>query len=73
MKIFTIFIKIVYQLNSISMKKINLLLFTFLLVFSCSSDDDSDSSPSNPTNFYEAHVGVWITTFSENSQLLLNN
>ena len=54
------------------MKKINLLLITFLLIFACSSDDDSDSSPSNPTNFYEAHVGVWITTFSDNSQLLLD-
>lgn len=53
------------------MKNINLILLTFLLVFSCSSDDDNDSSP-NPANFYEAHVGVWVTTFSDNSQLLLD-
>ena len=46
----------------------HLILLTFLLVFSCSSDDNDSS----PANFYEAHVGVWKTTFSDNSQLLLD-
>ena len=43
-----------------------------LFVFACSSDSDNDSSPSNPTNFYEAHVGVWLTTVSDGSQALLD-
>ena len=34
------------------------------LVFACSSDDDNDNTnpPSEPTNFFEAHNGVWIAT-----------
>ena len=53
------------------MKKINIILLCLLLVFSCSSGDD-DSSQSNPTNFYEAHVGVWLTTFTDGSQTLID-
>ena len=52
------------------MRKLLFLLVFIPLLFTCS--DDNDSSPSNPTNFYEAHVGVWITTFSDNSQTLLD-
>ena len=52
------------------MKK--LILFILIPFFIACSDDDNDPSPSNPTNFYEAHVGVWLTTFSDGSQSLLD-
>ena len=55
------------------MKK--LLFFLFIpLVFACSDDDnDNNNTPSEPTNFFEAHNGVWIaTSFYEtiNNQLV---
>ncbi len=44
------------------MKK--LFLFVFLIIISCSKENSS--SESNPTNFNEAHVGAWKTTFTAN-------
>ena len=51
------------------MKKLT-YLFLALIIVACSSDDDN--SPQIPQNFYEAHNGVWITTFSDNSQTLID-
>ena len=51
------------------MKKLT-YLFLALIIVACSDDDDN--SPQIPQNFYEAHNGVWITTFSDNSQTLID-
>lgn len=40
-------------------------------MFTCSSDDNNDSLP-EPTNFFEAHSGVWVTTYEDGSQNLLD-
>jgi len=49
------------------------LLPLLVLPLSCSDDDDDDSQViSIPTNFFEAHNGVWITSFSDGSQNLLD-
>ena len=53
------------------MKKLILLLF-IPLVFACSSDDDNNDAPSEPTNFFEAHNGVWITTYDDGTENLLD-
>ena len=54
------------------MKKIILLLLFIPLVFTCSDDDnDNNNTPSEPTNFFEAHNGVWITTDDDGTQNLL--
>ena len=57
-----------------SLSKYILILLIVPFVFSsCDKDDDSDSqSPSEPTNFYEAHNGVWVTTFTDGSQTLID-
>ena len=46
-----------------NLKKLLLLLLLIPISFSCDKDDE-DSSPvvSEPTNFYEAHNGVWVVT-----------
>ena len=54
------------------MKKILFLLVFIPLVFACSSDDDNNDAPSEPTNFYEAHNGVWITTYDDGTENLLD-
>lgn len=48
-----------------------LLLPLFVLPLSCSDDDDSQEIVT-PTNFYAAHNGVWVTSFSDGSQNLLD-
>ena len=48
-----------------------LLLPLLFLPFSCSDDDDSTEIVT-PTNFYAAHNGVWVTSFSDGSQNLLD-
>lgn len=53
------------------MKKLLYLLLFIPLVFTCSSDDNNDSSP-EPTNFFEAHNGVWVNTYEDGSQNLLD-
>jgi len=57
------------------MKNFSKYILIFLIVpfvfSSCSKDDDNDSPP-EPTNFYEAHNGVWVTSFSDGSQTLLD-
>ena len=54
------------------MKKLILLLF-IPLVFTCSDDDnDNNNTPSEPANFYEAHNGVWITTYDDGTENLLD-
>ena len=48
------------------------LLFALLFipfVFAC-SDNDGDYTPSEPTNFFEAHNGVWVTTYDDGTQNL---
>tara|TARA_R110000823_G_C15948814_1_gene501346 strand:- start:5143 stop:5745 length:603 start_codon:yes stop_codon:yes gene_type:complete len=55
------------------MKNLNFLLLATLfipLTFSCSDDDDDSQDISVPTNFFEAHNGVWVTSFSDGSQSL---
>ena len=52
------------------MKKL-LYLFLTIALIACSKDDENQSPP-EPTNFFEAHNGVWITTFSDSSQTLLD-
>lgn len=57
------------------MKKLLYIFLGLSLIFACSSDDDNDNTnpPSEPTNFFEAHNGVWIaTSFYEtiNNQLV---
>jgi hypothetical protein len=47
------------------------LLPLFVLPLSCSDDDDSQEIVT-PTNFYAAHNGVWVTSFSDGSQNLLD-
>ena len=55
------------------MKKLLYLLLFIPLVFACSDDDnDNNNTPSEPTNFYEAHNGVWITTYDDGTQNLLD-
>jgi|ETNmetMinimDraft_21_1059911.scaffolds.fasta_scaffold104529_2 hypothetical protein len=56
------------------MKKLLYLLLFIPLVFACSSDDDNNNNntSSEPTNFYEAHNGVWVTTYEDGSQNLLD-
>ena len=55
------------------MKKIILLLLFIPLVFACSDDDnDNNNTPSEPANFYEAHNGVWITTYDDGTENLLD-
>ena len=55
------------------MKKLILLLLFIPLVFACSDDDnDNNNTPSEPTNFYEAHNGVWITTYDDGTENLLD-
>ena len=54
------------------MKKLILLLF-IPLAFACSDDDnDNNNTPSEPTNFFEAHNGVWVTTYDDGTQNLLD-
>jgi len=54
------------------MKKL-IYLFLTVLIVACSSDDsNSNEPPQIPQNFYEAHNGAWITTFSDLSQTLLD-
>ena len=54
------------------MKKI-IYLFLTVLIIACSSDDgNSIETPQVPQNFYEAHNGAWITTFSSGSQTLMD-
>lgn len=54
------------------MKKL-LYLFLTVLIVACSSDDgNSIETPQVPQNFYEAHNGAWITTFSSGSQTLMD-
>ena len=53
------------------MKKLLYLLLFIPLVFAC-SDDGNNDGPSGPTNFFEAHNGVWTTTFSDGSQTLFD-
>lgn len=48
-----------------------LLLPLFVLPLSCSDDDDSQEIVT-PINFYAAHNGVWVTSFSDGSQNLLD-
>ena len=52
------------------MKKLILLLF-IPLVFACSSDDNNET-PLEPSNFFEAHNGVWVTTYEDGSQNLFD-
>jgi hypothetical protein len=52
------------------MKKI-FYLFLALTVIACSKDEENQTPP-EPTNFFEAHNGVWITTFSDTSQTLFD-
>ena len=47
------------------------LLPLLVLPLSCSDDDDSQEIVT-PTNFYAAHNGVWVTSFSDGSQNLLD-
>ena len=55
------------------MKKLLFLLVFIPLVFACSDDDnDNNNTPSEPTNFYEAHNGVWITTYDDGTENLLD-
>ena len=54
------------------MKKL-IYLFLTVLIVACSSDDgNSNETPQVPQNFYEAHNGAWITTFSSGSQTLMD-
>ena len=54
------------------MKKI-IYLFLTVLIIACSSDGgNSVETPQVPQNFYEAHNGAWITTFSDASQTLFD-
>ena len=55
------------------MKKLLVLLLFIPLVFACSDDDnDNNNTPSEPANFYEAHNGVWITTYDDGTENLLD-
>ena len=54
------------------MKKLLYLLLFIPFVFTCSSDDDNNNTPSEPANFFEAHNGVWITTYDDGTQNLLD-
>jgi hypothetical protein len=55
------------------MKKLLYLLLFIPLVFACSDDDnDNNNTPSEPANFFEAHNGVWITTYDDGTQNLLD-
>ena len=54
------------------MKKL-IYLFLTVLIVACSSDDgNSNETPQVPQNFYDAHNGAWITTFSSGSQTLMD-
>lgn len=54
------------------MKKL-IYLFLTVLIVACSSDDgNSNETTQVPQNFYEAHNGAWITTFSSGSQTLMD-
>jgi hypothetical protein len=48
-----------------------LCLFLAITIISCSKDEENQTPP-EPTNFFEAHNGVWITTFTDESQTLLD-
>jgi len=57
------------------MKNFSKYILIFLIVpfvFSSCSDDDDNDGPSEPTNFFEAHVGVWKTTVNGTIDLLLD-
>ena len=57
-----------------NLKKLLLFLLLIPMTFSCDKDDeDSSSVITEPTNFYEAHNGVWVVTLSnDGSQALLD-
>ena len=52
------------------MKKLLYLLLA-ITVIACSKDEENQTPP-EPTNFFEAHNGVWITTFPDTSQTLMD-
>jgi len=52
------------------MKKLLYIFLGLSLMFGCSDDDNDNNTPSELTNFFEAHNGVWVTTYDDGTQNL---